>query len=269
MNSSNILAGEYYLKHNYRTLLKNEFEKRLEKNGRYSLRAYAESLDLDSGTLSQILNGKRKLPKTHWVTLTKKLKLPKSERQFFLQSLWEEQGIDSKKTHFNKKIGLVLSSEEYFEILTDWEYAAALCLFDIKHFNFTVDSVANALGLTGQRANEIYAKLFQYGLLKIVDQKIIRTDNQFETTDDVLSKSLQMAHINELHLAIEKLQSIDVLEREFLSMTFAGSSKDVKKMKIWIRNKKIEFEELFESPKANQIFQFAVQLFPVSDEIKK
>lgn len=257
------------MKNNYRTLLKNEFEKRFNKNTRYSLRAYAESLDLDSGTLSQILNGKRKLPKTHWMTVTKKLKLPKTERQNFLQSLWDEQGIDSKKIHFNKKIGIVLSSEDYFEILTDWEFAAALCLFDIKHFNFTVEAVANSLGLTPRRANEIYAKLFQYGLLKIVDQKIIRTDNQFETTDDVLSKSLQIAHINELHLAILKLQTVDVLEREFLSMTFAGNSKDLKSMKTWIRNKKIEFERLFESPKANQIFQFSVQLFPLSSKVKK
>ena len=41
---------------------------------------------------SEILKGKRKLPKTHWMTTVKKLKLTKNDRQAFLQSLWDEQG---------------------------------------------------------------------------------------------------------------------------------------------------------------------------------
>lgn len=257
------------MKEHYRYYLSGEFAKRAKVNPRYSLRAYSESLDLDSGTLSQILNGKRKLPKTHWLTIAKKLKLSKAEKQFFLQSLWDEQGLNAKKTHFNKRVANVLSSEDYFEILTEWEFAAALCLFDIKNFNFTVEAIASTLGVTNKRANEIYGKLFQYGLVKIVNQKVMRSDKNFETSDDVLSKALQIAHKNELNLAINKLQVLDVLEKEFTSLTFAGSAKDLKKMKIWIRSKREEFENTFESTKADQIFQFAIQLFPVSNKVTK
>lgn len=257
------------MKDNYRFFIQNEFDKRMTKNARYSLRAYAEALDLDSGTLSQILKGKRKLPKTHWLPITKKLKLPKNDRQVFLHSLWEEQGIDAKKTHFDKRTVQVLSSEDYYEILTEWEFAAALCLFDIKNFVFSPPKIAQILGLNQSRANEIYAKLFQYGLVKIIDQKVIRSDKNFDTTDDVLSKSLQIAHQNELNLAIEKLKTVELLQREFLSMTFAGNSKEIKKMKLWIRAKRLEFERMFETPKADQIFQFAIQLYPLSEKVKK
>ncbi|MBY0415466.1 MAG: DUF4423 domain-containing protein, partial [Bdellovibrionales bacterium] len=163
----------------------------------------------------------------------------------------------------------VLSSEDYFEILSEWEFAAALCLFDVKHFNFSVENITESLGIPNKRANEIYAKLFQYGLVKIVNQKIIRSDKNFETTDDVLSKALQVAHVNELNHAIEKLQSLDVLEKEFTSLTFAGNAKDLKKMKLWIRSKREEFEATFETSKADQIFQFAVQLFPLSQKVVK
>lgn len=254
---------------NYRFFISNEFEKRLKSNPRYSLRAYSEFLDLDSGTLSQILKGKRKIPKTHWMTISKKLKLTNVQKQSFLQSLWDEQGIAAKKHHFNNLETNILTSENYFEILTEWEFAAALCLFDITHFDFTVDQISHSLGITKKRSNEIYAKLFQYGLVKISNDKIIRSDKNFETTDDVLSKALQIAHKNELNLAITKLETITLLEREFTSLTFAGNSKDVKKMKLWIRTKRQEFERLFETKKADQVFQFSLQLFPLSNKVLK
>jgi uncharacterized protein (TIGR02147 family) len=253
----------------YRTFLISEFEKRNKLNPRYSLRAYAEFLDLDSGTLSQILKGRRKLPKTHWMTISKKLKLKKMEKQSFLQSLWEEQGIDAKNTHFTERSVEVLTSEHYFEIITEWEFAAALCLFDVKHFQFTVNGLIEVLGLSSKRANEIYAKLFQYGLVKIINQNVVRSDQNFESTDDVLSKALQIAHVNEFKIAAEKLQTLDVFEREFTSVTFAGNSKNIKKMKQWIRNKRQEFDRLFESKNADQIFQFAIQLYPISKKVNK
>jgi len=42
-----------------RTILKNEFSRRRQLNPRYSLRAFARSVDLEHSTLSQLLRGKR------------------------------------------------------------------------------------------------------------------------------------------------------------------------------------------------------------------
>lgn len=257
------------MKDHYRAFLNKDFETRCNKNSRYTLRAYAQFLDLDSGTLSQILSGKRKLPKTHWVTTTQKLKLKASEKQSFYQSLWDEQGIKAKDEQLSSRSARLLSSENYFEIISEWEFAAALCLFDIKHFSFTVQNITKCLGISPKRSNEVYAKLFQFGLIEITGDKIIRTNQNFESTEDIMSSALQVAHVNELNLAVEKLKTISLLEREFTSLTFAGSSKDIKKMKLWIRSKRQEFERLFESKKANQVFQFAVQVFPLSNKVLK
>ncbi len=257
------------MKNHYRFFLVQELQQRERINPQYTLRAFALALNLDSGTLSQILKGKRKLPKSHWLPVAKKLKLNKAEKQIFLQSLWDEQGVEAKKNYFNDRAVQILTPENYHEIMTDWEFAAALCLFDIKTFEFTVQNIAKSLGLIPKRANEIYAKLFQYGLVKIIDNKIVRSENNFESTDDIPSKTLQMAHINVLELAKTKIQELAVLEREFISLTFSGNEKEIKKMKTWIKEKSIEFERIFESKKADRVFQFSLQLFPLSNKVTK
>ena len=257
------------MKDHYRVYLNEDFKTRCEKNSRYTLRAYAQFLEIDSGTLSKILSGKRKLPKTHWMSTSSKLKLKPTEKQNFLQSLWDEQGIASVEDQLVKRNAKLLSSENYFEIISEWEFAVSLCLFDLKNFTFTVQNIAKYLGLTQKRANEIYAKLFQFGLVEMVGDKIVRTTQSFESTEDVMSKALQRSHENDLKLAISKLHSVNLQEREFTTLTFAGNSKDIKKMKLWIRSKRQEFDRLFESQKADQVFQFAIQFFPLTTKVEK
>jgi uncharacterized protein (TIGR02147 family) len=116
---------------------------------------------------------------------------------------------------------------------------------------------------------EIYGKLFQYGLILLKDGKIVRSEENFDSSDDVRSRALQMGHRNELQLAIDKLDSVDVKEREFASLTFAGSDQDLKKMKSWLKNMANDFDRQFDKRKANRVFQFSWQLFPLSTRITK
>jgi uncharacterized protein (TIGR02147 family) len=254
----------------YRDILQKEFEQRHERNQRYTLRAYSQFLELNSGTLSAILKGKRKLPRTHGVLCCSKLNLPAGKKRIFMQSLWGEHSLQSAlPQNFEKKKFQSLSSDAYFEILSQWEFAAALCLFDISAFQLTPASMVRALGLSEKRAHEIYAKLIQYGLIFLKDGQIVRSEENFESSDDVRSRALQMGHRNELKLAIEKLETLDMTEREYASITFAGSDQDLKKMKSWLKKMASDFDRQFDKRKANRVYQFSWQLFPVSNRINK
>lgn len=60
------LAGHFDSMHSfymqdYRIILNDEFRKKNEKNKRFTLRAYAQLLELNSGSLSAILSGRRHL----------------------------------------------------------------------------------------------------------------------------------------------------------------------------------------------------------------
>jgi uncharacterized protein (TIGR02147 family) len=254
---------------NYRSLLQEQFELRRKTNPRYSIRAFAQFLDIDSGTLSAVLKGKRKLPKTHWITSSKKLKLVKTHRKVFLESLLNEHGLKEELDSIISPESELLNSEQYFEIISEWEFAAALCLLDIWQYELSVTGMARDLGLPMKRSTEIYEKLFRYGLIRFENQRIVKTNKNFETTDDVSSKALQAAHLNELELSKDKLQNLNVLEREFTSLTLACRAQDLKKMKTWLREKRNEFERTFEKKDANQIYLFSMQLFPLSQKVEE
>lgn len=75
----------------YRTYLKQELKRRKEKNSRYSLRAFAQTLAIDNGQLSKIISGKALLSVDLADAIAKKLKLIGSDRTNFLVSAAEEQ----------------------------------------------------------------------------------------------------------------------------------------------------------------------------------
>ena len=75
----------------YRIYLNDELKRRKAKNGRYSLRAFANSLKIDNGQLSKIMSGKALLSVDLADQLTKMLKLGDSDRVDFLKSAAEEQ----------------------------------------------------------------------------------------------------------------------------------------------------------------------------------
>lgn len=56
-------------------------------NSRYSLRAFARDLSMDSSTLSQIIRGKRSLPISAADRVAALLNLTGQERENFMQSL--------------------------------------------------------------------------------------------------------------------------------------------------------------------------------------
>lgn len=68
-------------------LLEREYQRRVEKNPRYSRRAYANFLGLHPSALSRFLAGKWELTPSAGVQIAKKLQLSKDERCGFLRSI--------------------------------------------------------------------------------------------------------------------------------------------------------------------------------------
>ncbi len=68
----------------YRTYLKSEFESRLGKNKKYSLRAYARDLMLSPQFLSHILSGKKHISVSTAVQISEKLNHSVIEASMFL-----------------------------------------------------------------------------------------------------------------------------------------------------------------------------------------
>jgi len=59
----------------FRTVLQAEYDRRLARNARYSLRAFARALSVNHSTLSQILRGKRRVTARNVRSIGSKLHL--------------------------------------------------------------------------------------------------------------------------------------------------------------------------------------------------
>lgn len=71
----------------YVTKLTEHLANKQKLNSRYSLRAFARDLSMDSSTLSQILRGKRSLPYSASERVAALLNLTGPDREAFMQSL--------------------------------------------------------------------------------------------------------------------------------------------------------------------------------------
>ncbi len=71
----------------YVEILQREFHLRKRNNLRYSLRAFARSLAINSASLSAIFQGNRELPLNMGLETTRRLSLNEQDKLSFLQSL--------------------------------------------------------------------------------------------------------------------------------------------------------------------------------------
>ena len=253
----------------YRDVIKSEFQNRRVRNRRFTLRAFAKTLNLDSGSLSAIIRGKRKLPKTHWTLLAEQLRLSGRRRTGFFKSLSQEQRLAHLDFVEGTRSKTVIAEHTYIQITTEWEYFVTLCLMDLKKFKLTSQALAEVLGVSLARADEVITVLARSGFIVLRGGDFKKVHRDLTTTEDRASKVLQISHGNDLRLAAEKLGALNHLEREFTSVILAAGHRDLPKMKSWLRKMRDDFENLFEDSNGDQVFQLNIQMFPVTNRIQK
>ena len=122
----------------FRSFLQDELDKRCKKNPRFSLRAFARTLEVEPSALSKILHGKRALTPKMLLRMASQLGLPEQDIERFTskQSVgrnsldkdsFREQK-DGAKYRLYKKAKLALSSE----LLKDAEQLLEKFLMDLN-----------------------------------------------------------------------------------------------------------------------------------------
>ena len=221
-----------------------------------------------------MLSGRRHLPRAHWDLCCNKLNLSKIKKEKFIKSLWHEFKLKNFEfAELAEKPNMTTVADSQLAILSEWEYAAVLCLMDLPQFNFAPVEISRQLDLSMARSEQIFNQLRSSGLVQFRSSdgggQWIKVFDNFKTTEDIQSRALMLSHKNEMDLAQQAMEKRPVHEREFSSVTFAGASKDLRKMKIWLREMKAEFDKKFEKKSGDQVFLFSMQLFPVSQKVNK
>lgn len=225
-----------YEQQDYRRFLKTVFAEKSAMRKSYSLRAFAEKLNISTSFLSEILNSKKDLSVDLAFKIAFRLDLTDAETRYFCMLVQLEQETDpqfreeltKRLQALNPKQNVQDLSVDIFKTIADWYHLAILELTYLAHFSFTPSNIAQALGISKMEAEVAVDRLRRLELLKKG-----KNDKYFKSQDNLLAESqvhnsaFKMLHKQVLEKSISALETQSPKERISATDVLAIDSKYV------------------------------------------
>lgn len=245
-------------------MLRNQFEERRSRNNKFSLRSFAKKLDMSPSAVSEILNGKRDVSLKMAEKIAFRLNLNPQESQSILGHFQKVKGPKVKNTLFGRQT-IQLQIDQY-NTMSEWHHFAILSLIETKGFQHEPKWIAARLGITTKKATDALDRLVRLELIKQTkDKKYKKTGKHFSTTTDISSQSLRKTHHQNLELAHDKLDSVELLKRDFTAMTMAVDMKKLPQAKEMIKQFRRELCDFLETDEQTEVYKICIQLFPLTE----
>ena len=252
----------------FRLYLQNEFISRCKNNSRYSLRAFARSLEIDSSSLSRLLNGKRMISKTMHVDLGEKLGLaPHEIKNFESFNNSKRKKIDDSLSGLNHYQHMTLDT---FEIISDWYHYAILELTKLKHFKGDPRWIAQTLNLSISAVHIAIERLERTGLLHIKKGRWkLKNPSNTVTGYTFTTAAAKQLQKQVCQMSLQALEEIPFQYRNHSSMTMAIDSRQLSLAKSYIQDFRRKLSHLLQrSKKLDHVYQLGVSFYPLT-QIKK
>lgn len=248
-----------------RDFLQSEFDERVRKNPRYSLRGFAAFLGVNPAELSQVFRGKRNLSLTSAHKITKAFGFNSDEARYFLWLLQKDKGksfgLDLEFLDRKEKTGL---KEMHFTEISQWYHFAILNLLETKNFEWSARYVSKKLGLTLSEAGLAMRDLQKVGLV-VVENKNARSQKKMVyTASSIPSEAIRGYHQQMLVKAKEALDSVALHQREFQSVGLALRQEDMPKLKAELDEFTDRLMAKYHKRDAADIYQIQVCVFPLT-----
>lgn len=252
-------------------IIKREFEARLTRNNRYSLRAFARDLKVAPAVMSDVLNKKRGLSRASARSLAKNLGLNRDETNMFCD-LVESKHARSKAARQNALVRLksqksvLLRSfdlnQKSFEVVSEWYHFPILELLKTRDCIHTPLYIARRLGLHLHQVQAALERMQQLGLIVYSNNRFLVKSDVFRTPDGVPSHIMKQHHEQFLKKAIAAIYTQHLDERDFRGLSIKCSIDDVS----YVRDRLREFlltldRELSQNQDANEVYQLSTQFF--------
>lgn len=238
-------------------LLREYYQKQKRKNPRYSMRALARNLNIAPGPASALIKGSKvwNISEDWALRVLAKMNLKPTERKRIL-ALMKFHSSTTQTKPIEDLSGLAVEH---------WAYWPILCCFDVPDLADSPQKISKKLGIKKADVDTIVQDLLRRRfLIKSTDGSIKRPSEYLATTDDISSETIRLLHKSNLDLAKKALEKFPVLQREFQTITVAGSSEAVQEIKKEIRDFTDRLAHILNRDQGNdQVFRLSVQLFPM------
>lgn len=233
-------------------ILKDELSLRRMRNSAYSLRAFARDLGVSVTALSDFLTLKRNLSKTNILKICHSLNLPPIERATLLhrrEPVPNPQNLQSK--------------DDAFHLFSDWYCFAILNLPRVKTHQAEAIWISQRFGITEIQASEGLARLLRLNLIRIKDNKIIRTKKGIIGNYHVPDLAIKKHHQRVLQKAEKALLESESQARDFSTTILALDPKSLEHAKKQIQKMKAKLAKKIESAQGQEFYGLTLQLFPL------
>lgn len=238
-------------------LLREYYHTQKRKNPRYSMRALAKHLNIAPGPTSALIKGSKvwNISEEWAIGVLAKMNLKPTQRKRILARMGvKSSGVETKT--IQDLSGLAIDH---------WAYWPVLCCYDVPTLANSEKRIAQKLGVSETEIKTIVRDLLRRRFLIEEDDGTIRRPIEYlATTDDISNENIRRLHQSSLDLAKKALETVPVLQREFQTITVAGSSEAIHEIKKEIRDFTDKLAHILNRDQGNDhVFRLSVQLFPV------
>lgn len=245
--------------------LSREFKQRKERNSKYSMRAYANFLDINAGILSSLMSGKRKMSHKYIENFGRKLGLSLNEIKSYQASLKVKETIADDEI-FKKYTQVTLDS---YQLLSEWHHLAIIYMRERNNILKPAEVLAKSLGITKKQVNDALARLERMDIISKETRGYKVISKTFMTNiDSDLGKDAARKYMRDiLYKSLEALDHTDISKRDHSTITMSFPPKEMQNAKEMIKSFRRKFLTTFDkqSPK-NEAYTLQLSFFPLSDQ---
>ena len=253
--------------------LQEEFKTRKRNNRSYSLRAFAQKLDISPGRLSELFSGKRNMTRKVAERVASRLEYTPEEREHFLKliELRHKKKMDAKKKKILINNDFKQLPSDSFYVISDWYHFAILSLIELEDFDSSPKWIAKRLGISLIEAKSALDRLVRLKLIEADEKgRWIKCHDNLTTTHDLESIALKRSHKQSLRQSIDAIDEVPVEWRDITSITMSIDTKKLPEAKEMIKNFRRElcaFLELDE--KKNEVYNLNIQFIPITKKLNQ
>lgn len=254
-------------KTSFRKLLQQELLKRCEKNPRYSLRAFAKTLQVSHATLSHLIAGRRPLTSKMIQALGKSLNLSFEDLKLYMDNVSELKNQQPETSTYHEL------TADTFTVISEWYYDAIAELTHLKSFKGDIKWIAKVLGISVTEVNIAVERLQRLELLEITKAGKwidLSKNNSTALDPDFTTAALKKYQKKILELSAIALDEIPKSEREHVSNTIAIQKSDVVEVKKKINSFRFRLSQYLQRKDVNpnEVYQLAISFFPITKKDK-
>lgn len=261
----------------YRRLLSDALAGRIEKNPRYSLRAFATLLGVEASALSKILTGRRQISVKLADRIADRLQLTPVERERLLASIAREK-LASGLTRINPELRRKAAdprgaaavpvtrdlNPDVFRVIADWYHNAMLELSQVRGFQSDARWIARRLGITQVEAKLAIDRLVALDLLERTPNGLRKTQAWIDTAGKSRSSVAHRRRQKQiLEKSTEALLTVPIEARVHAGMTVPIDPAKIEYARKRISEFLLELGNELSAGQKEKVYELTVNLFPL------